>query len=67
MISVLRGKIVEKALFFRLKKHDGRIYLTRFWYETGKRREKSIGPVNFIERIVDEWKRKYGRSRLQDG
>ncbi len=54
-------------MFYRLKKQCGRIYLTRVWYENGVRREKSVGPVDLIEKIMRDWRRKNGRSRLRVG
>ena len=54
-----------KWMFYRFKTQNGKTYLTKMWIENGKRREKSIGPVDLMEKIMDEWRVKHGKSRLQ--
>ncbi len=44
------------GMFYRIKRVRGKQYLVKEWYEpgTGKKRSKSLGPVEQIEKIL-EW------------
>ncbi len=45
--------MVERVVFYRVRKVKGRYYLVKEWYdpETGKKRSKCLGPCEAIERI----------------
>ncbi len=54
-------------MFYRIKKDKltGRYYLVKVVKKNSKRREKSIGPCNLVELIVNDWRRKNERIKVQ--